>query len=136
MNDVDSLDKGEKSASINRKNNTSSREIRQNVLLKYYLLISFCLCKIALLYKEIWLFISQTISDYFMSSQNISQTQFSNSTGNNIKQNNERPGSSKWTWHLFQLLCSPCLKLGRGFQSCAKVTTRSHLDVVNFAPRA
>ena len=96
MNDVDSLDKGEKNASINRKINTSSREIRQNVLLNCYLFISFCLCTTALLYKEIWLFISQTISDYFMSCQNISQTQFSNSTGYNIKQNYGRPGSSTW----------------------------------------
>ena len=30
----------------------------------------------------------------------------------------------------------PMVKLGRGFQSCAKVTTRSHLDVVNYAPWA
>ena len=85
MNDVESLDEGKRSASINRKINTSLREIRQNILLKFYLFTSFFLCTTALLYKQIWLFISQTISDYFMSCQNISQTQFSNSTGNNIR---------------------------------------------------
>ena len=53
MNDVDSFDKGEKSASINRKINTSSREIRQSVFLKCYLFILFCLCTTALLYKRI-----------------------------------------------------------------------------------
>ena len=118
--------------STNRKITAKSGENRHNISFRCYLFISLCLCTVTGLYNQIL----QTISDYCMSCQQIVQTQFSSSTCNDLKQSYERPGNSIWLPRLCQLVSSPWLKLGRGLQRCAKVTTRSHLDVVNYVPWA
>ena len=120
------------SPSMNRKTTSKSGENRHNLFLRCYLFISFCLCTVTGLCKQLL----HNSSGYLVSCQQFVQSQFSCTKYTYQKRSYERPGKCRRVPRLYHFLCSAWLKLGRWFHRCAKVTTRSHLDVENYVPWA